>query len=363
MPELSLQPPTATNGDDSSPDTLAEILGQVVARERANYARIRELLEAQVTAGQAQVAAALANLRAAEVETLARIDARVAERLAVVRDGERGMQGQDGAAGPPGPTGPAGERGQDGQQGEAGPQGAAGAAGEPGAKGDPGSQGVAGPQGPQGPPGQPGPAGKPGAPGEQGPLGEPGPRGFEGPPGPVGPPGLLPQVKAWTPDTVHYAGQVVTCAAGTFQATRDTGAAPPGRDWICLAAAGQDGATPRVRGLWGEKVEPPYQALDIVALNGGSFIARKDNPGPCPGDGWQLLASQGKPGGQGKPGAAGERGERGPAGAKGEPGPRLVSWRIDCDSFRAFARMADGTESEALDLLPLFTKYHVEKNQ
>jgi len=25
--------------------------------------------------------------------------------------------------------------------------------------------------------------------------------------------------------------------------------------------------------------------------------------------------------------------------------------------------MADGTESEALDLLPLFTKYHVEKNQ
>ena len=53
-----------------------------------------------------------------------------------------------------------------------------------------------------------------------------------------------------------------------------------------------------------------YKALDIVALNGGSFIAKKDNPGPCPGAGWQLIASQGK---------RGDKGERGLQGIPGVP--------------------------------------------
>lgn len=46
-----------------------------------------------------------------------------------------------------------------------------------------------------------------------------------------------------------------------------------------------------------------YSALDVVALDGGSFAARRDNPGPCPGDGWQLLVQRGKPG---KPGQDGK---------------------------------------------------------
>jgi hypothetical protein len=41
-----------------------------------------------------------------------------------------------------------------------------------------------------------------------------------------------------------------------------------------------------------------YQQHNVVALNGGSFIALKDNPGECPGSGWQLLASAGA---RGKP--------------------------------------------------------------
>jgi hypothetical protein len=51
-----------------------------------------------------------------------------------------------------------------------------------------------------------------------------------------------------------------------------------------------------VRGTWaaGER----YQALNVVALNGASFVARRDDPGPCPGEGWQLIASQGKRGGR-----------------------------------------------------------------
>jgi hypothetical protein len=41
-----------------------------------------------------------------------------------------------------------------------------------------------------------------------------------------------------------------------------------------------------------------YAKHDIVALNGASFIATKSNPGSCPGEGWQLLASAGS---RGKP--------------------------------------------------------------
>jgi hypothetical protein len=51
-----------------------------------------------------------------------------------------------------------------------------------------------------------------------------------------------------------------------------------------------------------------YLANDVVAFNGSSFVALKDRPGACPGDGWQLLASAGKRG------ARGERGLQGPCG-------------------------------------------------
>jgi hypothetical protein len=39
-----------------------------------------------------------------------------------------------------------------------------------------------------------------------------------------------------------------------------------------------------------------YRAGDVAMLNGSSFVARRDNPGACPGDGWQLLAMRGKTG-------------------------------------------------------------------
>jgi hypothetical protein len=358
MPDLSSPLPTVSNGDDSLADSLAaelnDALGQVVARVRLEFEGVHKLTAARCEA-------LLANLRAAEVETLARVEARVAERLAVVRDGDRGMQGQEG---PAGPSGPQGERGQDGKQGEAGPQGPAGAAGEPGAKGDPGGQGLVGAQGPAG---DAGPPGERGAPGAAGPVGLPGARGFEGPPGPAGAAGMLPIAKAWRSDTVHYAGEVATHLGSTFQAVRDTGTAPPGKDWIPLAAAGRDAVTPRVRGVFAEAEQ--YQALDIVALNGCSFIAKHDTPGACPGDGWQSLARPGKngkdgePGAPGTPGPAGDRGPLGPKGVKGDPGPRPVSWRIDRPNYRAIVRMSDGTESEPLELRELFEQFHRDMNQ
>jgi hypothetical protein len=45
-----------------------------------------------------------------------------------------------------------------------------------------------------------------------------------------------------------------------------------------------------------------YQRLDVVACDGSSLVARCDNPGPCPGSNWQLLASRGKRGPRGRGG-------------------------------------------------------------
>src|SRR5215831_13082681 len=154
-------------------------------------------------------------------------------------------------------------------------------------------------------------------PGARGEKGECGPMGPPGPQGPQGEPGKLPTVRLWTPETVFYQGDVVTFDGGTFQAQRDTGQPPTHSDWLCLASAGRhgrDGRSIAVRGTFGETAD--YGRLDLVACNGGSFIALKDAPGPCPGSGWQLVASPGK---RGVAGMKGERGERGP---KGDPGAR-----------------------------------------
>jgi hypothetical protein len=125
-------------------------------------------------------------------------------------------------------------------------------------------------------------------------VGAIGPPGPAGPRGEQGPPGKLPLVKLWMPETVYYEGDVVAYDGGMFQAMCDTGQPPSHAHWICLAAAGRDGKTIAVRGTFDESVS--YRRLDVVALNGGSFIALKDAPGPCPGPGWQLIASQGKRG-------------------------------------------------------------------
>lgn len=177
---------------------------------------------------------------------------------------------------------------------------------------------------------------------EAGPAGEPGERG------PEGPAGKLPVVKEWD-DRVHYEGSVVVLGGATYQATRDTGRAPPHEDWRCIARAGQDGRdgrTFRICGTYAEGVE--HLALDVVALNGASFVAKFDNPGACPGEGWQMIASQGKRGNQGERGAPGARGER------GVPGPSVISADIDGDGILSLNN-ADGT-STTCDLYPVLSQ-------
>ena len=180
-------------------------------------------------------------------------------------------------------------------------------------------------------------------------VGAMGPPGPSGPPGEEGPPGKLPLVKLWVPERVHYEGDVVAYDGGTFQAKRDTGQPPSHADWVCLATAGRDGNSITVRGTFNETQE--YRHLDVVARNGGSFVALKDVPGPCPGAGWQLLASQGKRG------VAGDRGERGQQGNPGLSGATIRDWKIDRALYVATPVMSDGREGPPLELRGLFEQF------
>lgn len=241
----------------SALEALAEQLGEVAGSIERD-ARLR-------------IDAAIADLRRIDAERelrLVNLERAVADRLAAVRDGERG------------PAGPQGERGEKGERGEAGPQ------------------------------------------------------------------GRLAAARDWT-DSVHYEGSIVTHLGATWQATRDTGREPPHEDWLCLASAGRDGADGTSFAIEGtfDALRADYRRLSVVALNGGSFVARRDNPGPCPGDGWQLLASVGK---------TGRPGERGGIGARGPAGPAVVALHVSDQGLMTLTN-ADGSIAE-LDLYPLLSK-------
>jgi hypothetical protein len=96
----------------------------------------------------------------------------------------------------------------------------------------------------------------------------------------------------------------------------------------------------RVRGTYQGGTK--YLRGDMVVLDGGSFVARADNPGPCPGAGWQLMAKQGQRG------IAGPQGERGPA------GKTITGWIVDRGNFRVTPRMSDGSLGAPLELRSLF---------
>jgi hypothetical protein len=328
-----LPAPTGPDDDALLLDAWREALAEALDLERAQWQRHRELVEAQNAATILQLRAEAAEWRAgADARLQAVLQEALEEVLAIA------AKIKDGADGAPGPAGERGEAGDQGERGEPGAMGPAGPAGASGEKGD------------QGPPGAAGPPGEAGSAGEQGPAGIPGPAGKDGAPGTIE--AALP----YRDGEVHYRGQVVLLGGSTWQARADTARAPPHEDWACLASAGRDAATPVVRGTWRDG--DAYAALDIVALNGGSFIARKDAPGPCPGEGWQLIASAGKPGKpgpKGDHGAPGARGERGPA---GDPAPVILGWRIDREAYTAQPIMSDNSEAPPLELRALFEQFH-----
>jgi hypothetical protein len=145
-------------------------------------------------------------------------------------------------------------------------------------------------------------------------------------------------------------------AGALWQAIKDTGQVPPHADWICLAAAGADGITPTVRSTYDAAVK--YARLDIVALDGSTFIARKDDPGKCPGDGWQLMSVRGKPGIKGPPGERGQRGEKGDPGAAA---PTILAWKIDRVNYLVTPIMSDASEVPAIEMRGLFEQFVDER--
>jgi hypothetical protein len=191
--------------------------------------------------------------------------------------------------------------------------------------------------------------------------GEAGPPGPSGERGPAGPQGSIASAREWSAEVVSYQGDVATHKGSLWQARKDTGKEPPHKDWRLIAAAGRDGINGKdgrgffVRGTF--KADETYFYLDIVAKDGGSFVATKDSPGPCPGDGWQLFASRGSRGDKGQVGERGPKGEIGPA---GKAAPMIVSWNIDRAAFRAVPVMSDGSEGPALELRALFQEFQMQ---
>jgi hypothetical protein len=188
---------------------------------------------------------------------------------------------------------------------------------------------IPGPEGKQGPEGKRGPAGESGPEGPMGLTGHEGKRGDTGPPGQDGL-GFdnIESIDSGSEYGFRFVqdGQVVKQM--TWHRPKD------GRGFDIT------------RGTY--KSGQEYRALDVVALNGASFAAKRDNPGECPGDGWQLVASQGKRGDKG------ERGERGERGLRGEPGPAVKEMSVSDDGMLTLTN-ADGSKV-SLDLYPLLAR-------
>jgi hypothetical protein len=151
--------------------------------------------------------------------------------------------------------------------------------------------------------------------------------------------GKLPLVREWA-DRVHYAGECVTRDGGLWQALVDTGKPPPHADWQCLAARGRDGAGFVHRGTY--SADADYSAGDVVMLNGSSWYAKCDNPGPCIGDDWGLMASRGS-------NAKGDRPVKLPP-VKAEP----VS--LDVDGEGLVTMTLDSGKVLSVDLYPLLAR-------
>jgi hypothetical protein len=183
---------------------------------------------------------------------------------------------------------------------------------------------------------------------------------FRGPPGRAGADAKLPRVEHWREDTVYYEGDCVAFNGALFQAQCDTGKSPLfSKHWMCLATAGADGKPIRHRGEF--QADVGYREHDAVLVDGTSYLAIVDDPGPCPtGKGWQLLAAAGRDGKEGATGPRGERGERGLIGPRGEPAPTITGWRVDRASYTATPLLSNGQEGAALELRSLFEQFVVD---
>jgi integrin beta 3 len=116
-----------------------------------------------------------------------------------------------------------------------------------------------------------------------------------------------------------------------------------------VALAGGDGRTGDARGLYDPLAA--YLKLDRVSFDGSEWIAKLDDPGAIPGDGWMLSA---KAGSKGKPG------ERGPKGERGEPGIGIDG--VAADGYALALTLTNG-KTLRLDLRGMFERYDQERGE
>jgi hypothetical protein len=121
-------------------------------------------------------------------------------------------------------------------------------------------------------------------------------------------------------------------------------------EWTKMLASLRAQRSLEVAGTYDGSVK--YRALDVVALNGASFVARIDDPKQCPGADWQLIAAQGKKGAPGRDGTDGKA---------GKDAPRITGWVVDAKNYVATPIMSDGSRAPPLELRGLFVQYDKEK--
>lgn len=135
----------------------------------------------------------------------------------------------------------------------------------------------------------------------------------------------------------------------TVRDGKDGEPGPPGADSSVPGPPGADGRSYAPRGTW--SAQASYARLDVVALDGASFIALRDDPGACPGEGWQSLSLRGRAGQPGPRGEKGERGEVGPAGPPAQPAASLIV----TDEGMLTLNFEDGS-TLSCDLYPLLAR-------
>ncbi len=131
--------------------------------------------------------------------------------------------------------------------------------------------------------------------------------------------------------------------AVTVEVEKAVGALPAPKDGVD-GQAGADAYPGEARGLYDAAAE--YRARDVVAHNSSAWMAKRDEPGELPGDGWMLLA------GRGKRGEAGERGERGVEGKAGKDGAQPVALKLDEEKMQ-FVMVLDSGEVLEADFAPV----------